>query len=1322
MNMKRMLSLFLSLLILLSCCWAIPVGAVEIDREIYNAEMKAQYGDIDFSDPQFISDETFFGVWDGVQWTKVPYFLYERYPGLAAVEEAAKEGNYEACKVRLLEYYREKYASFNISLGVSKNVSEKARVQYEAGFNNFFPNYMQSISAQTYFTMEDSWVTADILSDVNGKASTANKVLKLQLVAAEKDGYMAEVHTRESEFKPYVRVLVNGAYRNYVASYDTYVCGLEPDAVQGAKTSMFVEESVSSIGSKSSAKDEYCKTSFLQFDFNDLTANDQISEAKLYLHGRMYESDTPGGVRKPDTTKKVYVMPFSRGDTILNEMGLTYQIYKTYTIDYTLWDGEPSPSYQRDADGKKIYSYVTMMTPYLDMFVQGYAATGEEDFAWHAMRVIMGIIREKGDYEWGQTDGWTGHTFYVGQMCYTLPQYLYYFIQSEYMTPDIFTAIMKHLWDAAKFQVEMWSYDEEANNVGLYATQGLIALGMFYPEFREAQEPLKGLKNLNQKGSMQGGWIEVSKYRYDYKAKDDIREDGSSVEISKEYAAEILVNLFQPISYGKMLGIDPADYYTDEMIALMEKGALDILSHTNPRFGDWQYADCGSYYGSAYGSRLKLINDLVDNPYIQYFVSNRKYGKQPEYLTYIGDTAGKVTFRNSWDENAVAGHMEASSGQGTHGHTDDLSLTMAAYGQYLLVDPMMGNYETHEQNEAWLSSTRGHNTIEINNTVAKGGKTYSEVPALNRYVVDGVLQGPDFFEEDEIIKYPNAKANKISDLNPDNREVNKIYDFVRGETFGYTDHNAMDGDYQVIRDVLFMHKGYFVVTDYINPEKQEAVNTYKQLWHFMNDANITVDEATDTIETNFNGKGNVIIATVDSNEETKPEIKDGIYALWKNNFVSAKYALYEKEQAGTTTFNTLLYAVPLQKKSNIYTKELTLDVAKDKANAFEAQIEDRQSKAMTTVNFYNLFDDSIKENRDFGTYTTDGVLALSEESDNGYSAAVLRKGTQLKDKLRDTYLVYATEEVQDLGVEWKGTVIELSSAHTEGADKLDLSKVTIAAQDEVSEVRYNGQEISFKQQGKYVYFGLNPLIEDNTQLGGAENEDNGTNDQPIHGGGDHYGSGIVGGGSVGGGSIGGGSVGGGTAGGGTAGGGITAENDKTFGDVSGHWAEEYIKEASKTGIVKGDEWGNFNPDASITRAELITMAVRSLGEKETAYDGTFGDVESGAWYASFVARALKEALISKDNTFRPNDAVTREEMCKILVCVAMKLGTVPPEESVMTEFADGEEIAFWARDYVDLAVGLGLMNGMDDYNFLPKATATRAQVVTVIQRILSSVQ
>lgn len=211
-----------------------------------------------------------------------------------------------------------------------------------------------------------------------------------------------------------------------------------------------------------------------------------------------------------------------------------------------------------------------------------------------------------------------------------------------------------------------------------------------------------------------------------------------------------------------------------------------------------------------------------------------------------------------------------------------------------------------------------------------------------------------------------------------------------------------------------------------------------------------------------------------------------------------------------------------------------------------------------------------------------------------------------------------------------------------------------------------------------------------------------------------------------GGSGSGGNGGGGNNGGGYTGGGsqntvnITPNVPKleiNFNDIKGHWAENEINTLAGDGIVNGVGDNMFEPNRSISRAEFVTLTVKAFKITEGSYDGSFSDVASNAWYASAVGKALESGIISKDDNFRPNDPITREEMVKMIVG-GWLINNERPQWITMAQFSDKQAVSDWAKDYIDIAVTLGLVKGDNEGRFNPKNNTTRAESAAVIYRLL----
>ena len=173
---------------------------------------------------------------------------------------------------------------------------------------------------------------------------------------------------------------------------------------------------------------------------------------------------------------------------------------------------------------------------------------------------------------------------------------------------------------------------------------------------------------------------------------------------------------------------------------------------------------------------------------------------------------------------------------------------------------------------------------------------------------------------------------------------------------------------------------------------------------------------------------------------------------------------------------------------------------------------------------------------------------------------------------------------------------------------------------------------------------------------------------------------------------------------------------ETFPDMKGHWAEKEITALKDAGLINGKENG-YCPEDAVTRAEWITMLLRAVGTKTDGNsNSTFSDVSTSDWYFGAVETAYKEGYISGDGEgFRPNDKITREEMAKIIISVyEKKLGET--EKASLDSFSDKSEISAWANEFVEKAVNLKLMSGVDSEHFMPLKSATRAEAGVIIYR------
>ena len=166
---------------------------------------------------------------------------------------------------------------------------------------------------------------------------------------------------------------------------------------------------------------------------------------------------------------------------------------------------------------------------------------------------------------------------------------------------------------------------------------------------------------------------------------------------------------------------------------------------------------------------------------------------------------------------------------------------------------------------------------------------------------------------------------------------------------------------------------------------------------------------------------------------------------------------------------------------------------------------------------------------------------------------------------------------------------------------------------------------------------------------------------------------------------------------------------------TGHWASEAVKFLSEKKIIEGYSDGSLKPDKPINRAEFTKLVIAvydALGiEISSDKSVDFTDVDESMWYSEYVKKAAAAGLIRGNNSlFSPNDNITREDTAVILYRMVESL----IEKVAPKEFTDEENISPYALEAVIELSGAGVINGMGNGEFMPKASLTRAQASVLI--------
>ncbi len=174
-----------------------------------------------------------------------------------------------------------------------------------------------------------------------------------------------------------------------------------------------------------------------------------------------------------------------------------------------------------------------------------------------------------------------------------------------------------------------------------------------------------------------------------------------------------------------------------------------------------------------------------------------------------------------------------------------------------------------------------------------------------------------------------------------------------------------------------------------------------------------------------------------------------------------------------------------------------------------------------------------------------------------------------------------------------------------------------------------------------------------------------------------------------------------------------------FSDVtdSGKWYYDAVYTVFDLGIMDGVGGNRFAPDAQLNRATVATVLYRANGSPAVTGDIPFTDVAADTWYTDAIIWASQNGIVNGygDGIFAPGKAVTREEMAAMIYRYWQYQGGAAVEDtSALAGFADGAEVAPWAREAMAWCVEKQVINGLSRTILSPKTGATRAQVAQIL--------
>lgn len=182
-----------------------------------------------------------------------------------------------------------------------------------------------------------------------------------------------------------------------------------------------------------------------------------------------------------------------------------------------------------------------------------------------------------------------------------------------------------------------------------------------------------------------------------------------------------------------------------------------------------------------------------------------------------------------------------------------------------------------------------------------------------------------------------------------------------------------------------------------------------------------------------------------------------------------------------------------------------------------------------------------------------------------------------------------------------------------------------------------------------------------------------------------------------------------------------SDANNSYRDVAAtDWYYDYVRFVTMRGIMTGSN-GNFSPNAVITRAAYIQALYQAAGSPSVSTASTFHDVAADSEYADAIAWAQANGIATGDENgnFNPDASLTREMAMTFLyrALSALNLTAETVTDNPLADFTDQSKISNWASDAMAALVHMGIIEGSDG-KLNPQNALTNAQVAAMLYRAL----
>ncbi|NLB42103.1 MAG: DNRLRE domain-containing protein, partial [Clostridiales bacterium] len=421
-----------------------------------------------FIDPMFMSDEEFFGVWDGDNWTIEGKWNYS-YPGLEPMGEAAKTGDYTSAKERLFEYFKNRKPEDTLQ-GAARNT----------GWSNMRIDDFYHLQGSEYYqgetTISNEWQVnyADVKPSYIAPGASATYSIRAWYNEASY-AEIARVSSSDASIRPKIELEVNGSLRTFEAIDDLNIrAGDYKNTNLNDYEYLTIQNFGSFLGNDT-------RQAVIKFDFSGLEEGDEITSARLVLYSRVLPSFSGEKrliiIKEPTNTWS--------SDTA------TWNSFPGYVFSYNGLPGKNDWGRPEGADVE--YWYQMCRFNGWSAIASEYLETRDETYAYKAIRIMEDYLIDVGDWRMSSRAGGYDPNGIRGGFTRTLDALgkngswmstMDIFLKSEYASPDFCTAMLKNMWDTTNF---LTHYQSASGNWRQYEYQSMLTASLQLSEFTDSQ-------------------------------------------------------------------------------------------------------------------------------------------------------------------------------------------------------------------------------------------------------------------------------------------------------------------------------------------------------------------------------------------------------------------------------------------------------------------------------------------------------------------------------------------------------------------------------------------------------------------------------------------------------------------------------------------------------------------------------------------------------------------------------------------------------------------------------------------------------------------